>query len=92
MLITMDTIIMAGSFVAAAVAICRAVGKIITWMQNQNKQDEQISEMQQEQCMIVYAMLACLDGLKQKGCNGEVTKAHAKLSKHINKQAHHIDA
>ena len=33
-------------------------------------------------------MLASLDGLMQLNCNGNVTKAHGRLEKHLNKQAH----
>ena len=39
-------------------------------------------------CVISYAMLASLDGLMQLHCNGNVTKAHGRLEKHLNKQAH----
>lgn len=47
-----------------------------------------ISDLKDELCVLSYAMLACLDGLKQQGCNGEVTKAHDMLEKHLNKKAH----
>lgn len=44
--------------------------------------------VKEELCVLSYAMLAALDGLKQQGCNGEVTRAHNMLEKHLNKQAH----
>ena len=47
-----------------------------------------ITNLKDELCVLSYAMLACLDGLKQQGCNGEVTKAHDMLEKHLNKKAH----
>ncbi len=48
----------------------------------------EMQELKSELCMVNYALLAALDGLLQQGCNGEVTKAHLALTKHINKQAH----
>ena len=41
-----------------------------------------------ENGVICYGLLACLDGLKQLGANGNVTDAYNKLEKHINNQAH----
>ncbi len=52
------------------------------------KEAEKNQAIQDELCVLSYAMLASLDGLKQLHCNGEVTKAHEKLEKHLNKQAH----
>ncbi len=48
----------------------------------------EIQAIRDELCVLSYAMLASLDGLKQLHCNGEVTKAHEKLEKHLNQQAH----
>jgi len=57
-------------------------------------QDEKINlrlyNLEKENAVIVYSLLACLDGLKQLGANGNVTKAHEDLEKHINLQAHDI--
>lgn len=52
------------------------------------KHDEDIRDIKEELQVICFGMLACLDGLKQQGCNGDVTKAHDKLTKHLNKSAH----
>lgn len=52
------------------------------------KEAKDIQELRDELCVLSYGMLAALDGLKQLHCNGEVTKAHEMLSKHLNKQAH----
>lgn len=46
--------------------------------------------MNSELCMISYGLLACLDGLKQLHCNGEVSKAHDKFQRHLNMQAHDL--
>ena len=52
------------------------------------KEAKDIQKLRDELCVLSYGMLAALDGLKQLHCNGEVTKAHEMLSKHLNKQAH----
>lgn len=52
------------------------------------KEAKDIQELRDELCVLSYGMLAALDGLKQLHCNGEVTKAHDMLAKHLNKQAH----
>lgn len=52
--------------------------------------DAKLQQIQSEQCMLTYCMMATLDGLHQLGCNGEVTKARSKLDKWMNKQAHGV--
>ncbi len=52
------------------------------------KEQEDIQAIRDELCVLSYAMLASLDGLKQLHCNGEVTKAHDRLEKHLNQTAH----
>lgn len=44
--------------------------------------------IQEEQTLVVYGLLACLKGLAAQGCNGPVSEAIGKLEKHINKKAH----
>lgn len=55
-------------------------------IKEQEKAD--VQAVRDELCVLSYAMLAALDGLKQLHCNGEVTKAHDKLEKHLNQTAH----
>ena len=50
--------------------------------------NSKIQQIQAEQCMLTYCMMATLDGLHQLGCNGKVTEARTKLDKFINQQAH----
>lgn len=50
--------------------------------------DEKWRQIQTEQTLMVYGILASLKGLKEQGCNGPVTEAIAKLEKHLNIQAH----
>lgn len=94
-----DLIIKIATLIGAVGAIVGAVVAVVVWFQKQNKQTADIAELRNqhsediktirdELCVISYAMLAALDGLKQQGCNGAVTRAHSKLEKHLNKQAH----
>ena len=99
MYIDANTIINAGSLMGAITLLGGAVFAIIKWFLRQEKPHEEIEELRnthkedieelkEELCVLNFATLATLDGLKQLGCNGEVTKAYNELSKHINKQAH----
>lgn len=47
-----------------------------------------IKDLKDEQCLLCYGMLGCLDGLKQLGANGRVTETKNRLEKHLNQQAH----
>lgn len=49
---------------------------------------ENLQGVKDELCILSYSVLAILDGLKQQGCNGEVTKAHNTLEKYLNQKAH----
>lgn len=94
-----DMIIKIAAVLGALSAIGAAAYKLIKWLQEQGKQSKDIEELRKkqaadiqdlkdEQCLMSYAMLACLDGLKQLNCNGAVTEAHNKLEKHLNQRAH----
>lgn len=50
--------------------------------------NDDIRIIRKEQQMLCYGVLACLEGLQQKGCDGNVTKAHEALEKHLNDAAH----
>jgi hypothetical protein len=99
MYVDANTIITIAAVLGALIAIGTAVYSVIKWIQKQEKQSvdieelrkkeaSDIKEMKDEQCLMSYAMLACLDGLKQLNCNGAVTEAHNKLQKHLNQRAH----
>lgn len=85
--------------VGGVAAVCGIIYAFVRWILRQNKQSTDIEALRQhheddqeqlkeELCVIIYALFAALDGLKQKGCNGTVTKAHEMLQKYINKSAH----
>lgn len=88
MYLNAETIILCGSVLAALTAMAAFAYKIFSWISEQREQSGKIQQIQEEQTVICYVLLATLDGLKQLGANGEVTKAQDYLSKYINKKAH----
>lgn len=88
MYVDFNTIITAGSLITALGVLFGVCWKFFKWMTEQKNQSDKIKEIQEEQTVICYVLLAALDGLKQLGANGEVSSAHEYLSKHINKKAH----
>jgi len=83
-----NTIITAATLFGAVTAIAGVAFNVYRWYLKQNKQDEEIEKVKNEQCLLTYGILACLKGLSEQGCNGPVTEAINKIEKHINKQAH----
>lgn len=88
MYVDANTIIWCGSLIGAIAVLCGFLFRFVKWVMEQKAQSDKIKEVQAEQTVMCYVLLAALDGLKQLGANGEVTKAHDMLSKHINKKAH----
>ena len=99
MYIDSATIITIASVLGALTAIGAVAYKAIKWFQTQEQQSrdieglkeqekENIKQIQEEMCLLTYAVLACLKGLKEQGCNGPVTEAIGKVEKHINQAAH----
>lgn len=83
--------------IVAVVAGIAAISTLIKWIneshdkkQKYDTYEEKLKQIQAEQCMLTYCMMATLDGLHQLGCNGPVTKAREDLSKFMNKQAHEV--
>ncbi len=73
---------------AAIVAIATAIYAVCRWVHKQNEQTEEIEALNAELCVLSYAVLACLEGLKELGADGSVSDAHTKLEKHLNQRAH----
>ena len=99
MYVDAQTIIEASALIGAVLAIGAVVVKIFRWFQRQEEQTEEIEklreqakddirEIKDEMCLLTYAVLACLKGLQEQGCNGPVSEAIAKVEKHINQAAH----
>lgn len=99
MYITWQTIITAGAVVSALLLLLGILFKVYKWYLKQNEQDNKISELKEqhekdihslreENCLMCYALSACLDGLQQLGANHTVPIAKEKLDKYLNQQAH----
>ena len=99
MVIDANAIIEIGKIIGALGIIGGLIIGVIKWFQKQEKQSSDIVELknthnsdieiiQDELCVLTFGLLATLDGLKQQGCNGNVTVAHEMLEKHLNKKAH----
>ena len=99
MYISAETIIEVGKVIGALGVIggvVLAIYKVVKAPKEQEKVNAEIKgthtkdieAIQSELCVLNYAILAALDALRQQGYNGEVTKAHDMLEKHLNKQAH----
>lgn len=86
--ITTDTILTVAAVIGALGVIFGVVFAVYRWYLKQNKQDEDIKSMKDEQCLLTYGVLACLKGLAEQGCDGPVKEAINKIEKHMNQQAH----
>lgn len=78
----------AASILIAIGTIFGAIFAVYKWFLKQEKQDNDIARLKEEDTLIVYALSACLDGLQQLGANHTVPIAKDKLDKYINQQAH----
>ena len=101
-MISAETIIEISKVIGALGVILGVIIAFVKWLGKQEKQSEDIKELkerhdddlktvQEELCVVNYAVLASLDALIQNGYNGMVTEAREKLQKHINKKAHGQD-
>jgi hypothetical protein len=99
MYINWQTIITAGAVVSAFSVLLGVVLKIYKRLAKQDKNtediellkkhhNEDIQRLKEENCIICFALSACLDGLQQLGANHTVPIAKEKLDKYLNQQAH----
>lgn len=99
MYVSWQTIITAGAVVSALGLLLGIILKIHKWCLKQNGQSQDIKELKQlhtddvhklkeENCLVCFALSACLDGLQQLGANHTVPVAKDKLDKYLNQQAH----
>ena len=85
---TTQDLITAAAVLAAALALITSYNRAYNWYRKQDRQDEDIASLKEEQGLLTYGVLACLKGLKEQGCNGPVTEAIGRIEKHLNRQAH----
>jgi len=78
--------------IAEIISAVAVIGGVIfacyRWYLKQNKQDEDIRAIKEENTLVCFALQACLYGLEQLGANHTVPVAKEKLEKHLNKSAH----
>lgn len=97
--LTWQSFITAAAFVGAVIALVTYFTKVVRWVDKQTKQDEEIKKLKQhheddikslkeEQALLIDGVLACLMGLNEQGCNGQVTKTIEKYNDYLNKKAH----
>lgn len=99
MYIDWQTIITAGAVVSALGILIGLLLKGYKWYLEQKEQGKDIKSLKEhheadvqkikeENCLICFALSACLDGLQQLGANHTVPIAKEKLDKYLNQQAH----
>ena len=86
--LTWQSMVGAAAIVGAFVALVSYLRKIFGWFERQEKQDAELKAIKDEQAILTYGILACLKGLIEQGCDGDVKIAAGKIEKHINETAH----
>lgn len=81
-------IISVASVITALGVILGVILSAHKWYLKQEKQDDDIKVIKEEQSILTQGVLACLKGLKEQGCDGPVTIAIDKIETYINQQAH----
>ncbi len=81
-------IISIASVITALGVILGVILSVHKWYLKQEKQDDDIKSIKEEQSILTQGVLACLQGLKEQGCDGPVTIAIGKIENYINRQAH----
>ena len=84
----MEVITTVAAVITALGVIFGLIFAVYRWYLKQEKQDKDIKSIKEEQSVLVHGVLACLQGLREQGCNGPVTAAIEQIENHINKQAH----
>ena len=74
--------------ITALGVIFGAIFAVHKWYLKQEKQDQDIKSIKEEQTILTQGILACLQGLHEQGCNGPVTAAIERIETHLNEQAH----
>lgn len=88
MYIDADTVLTAAKLVTAVGALGGVVVWCIRFVDRQKKQGAELVAIQRELVVICRGLRACLQGLKEQGCDGPVEEALDFLNKHLNGEAH----
>ena len=86
--ITAEAVIQAAALAGALGALGGGLVWLLRFVEGDRKQDKELAAIRKEQSLICFGVLACLQGLKEQGCDGPVTEALGKLEAHLNKAAH----
>ena len=79
----LDTIATIAGKLAPVATLLALIGIYYTVRSRFEKTERGEKARHKENTMIIKALFACLDGLHQQGCNGEVTKCHKELNDYI---------
>ena len=88
MTVTWQTLITVAAVVTALATVFGRYNKVYDWVRRQEEQDKLIKNIQEEQTILTYGVLACLKGLREQGADGPVEDAIDKIEKYLNKKAH----
>lgn len=99
MVVTWQSVIVAGSVLSAILLIGGVALKITSWFMKQEKNKKDIAELErvhkadmarvkEENRLLCTGLSACLDGLMQLGANSVVPNAKKELDDYLNSQAH----
>lgn len=86
--VSWQTLITIAAILTAITTVLGRYNKLYDWVKKQEDQDKAIKDIQEEQALLTYGVLACLKGLSEQGCDGPVSEAISKIEKHINEKAH----
>lgn len=74
--------------VALAALFYGYFAKLVHFTDKQKELEKEVKGIKDEQAILTYGVLACLKGLQEKGCDGPVTEAIARIENHLNHAAH----
>lgn len=83
-----DVVVSIASVISAVTVIGCAFFSIFKLIESSKKNKDCIDSIKAEQSILTRGVLACLQGLKEQGCNGPVTKAIEDINNHLNEEAH----
>ena len=97
--LTWQGVITAAAVLTALVTLVAFFVKAVRWVDKQEAQDKELTAvkahheddihaLKEELTLIMYGLLAALQGLQEQGCDGPVTDAVDRINKHLNKKAH----
>lgn len=86
--LTWQSFVVAAGVVGAIIALISYLRKIFGWFDKQDKQEDSIKDIREEQTILTAGILACLKGLMELGCDGTVKEQVTIIETHLNKKAH----